>query len=68
MFALLMNSQSIEHTRLSLQGMRQGIIESGAIIIFLSPGILSRPFCQVSGSSRSLCLLAHMIYVLCALV
>ena len=27
------------------QGMRQGIINSGAVIIFLSAGILSRPFC-----------------------
>ena len=25
---------------------RQGIIDSGAVIIFLSEGILSRPFCQ----------------------
>ena len=28
------------------QGMRQGIINSGAVIIFLSAGILSRSFCQ----------------------
>ena len=28
------------------QGMRQGIITSGAFILFLSAGILSRPFCQ----------------------
>ena len=27
------------------EGMRQGIVESGAVIIFLSAGILSRPFC-----------------------
>ena len=28
------------------QGMRQGIITSGAFILFLSAGILTRPFCR----------------------
>ena len=28
------------------QGMRQGIITSGAFILFLSAGILTRPFCK----------------------
>eukprot|EP00935_MAST-01C_sp_MAST-1C-sp1_P002035 g2035.t1 len=31
---------------LTKEGMRQGIIDSGAFIVFLSAGILSRPFCQ----------------------
>ena len=30
----------------ALQGMRQGIITSGAFILFLSAGILTRPFCR----------------------
>ncbi len=40
------------------QGMRQGIIESGAVIIFLSAGILSRPFCTcLSSFSLASCLI-----------
>ena len=31
---------------LESQGMRQGIITSGAFILFLSAGILTRPFCR----------------------
>lgn len=31
---------------LTKEGMRQGIITSGAFILFLSAGILTRPFCR----------------------
>eukprot|EP00935_MAST-01C_sp_MAST-1C-sp1_P001419 g1419.t1 len=31
---------------LTKEGMRQGILDSGAFLVFLSAGILARPFCQ----------------------
>jgi hypothetical protein len=31
---------------LTKEGMRQGIVDSGAFIVFLSAGILVRPFCK----------------------
>ena len=36
---------------LTKEGMRQGIVNSGAFIVFLSAGILARPFCKCSTSS-----------------
>ena len=33
------------------QGMHQGIVDAGAFILFLSPGVLLRPFCQVSDAA-----------------
>ena len=30
------------------QGMRKGIEDSAAFVLFLSTGVLLRPFCQVS--------------------
>ena len=39
----------------ALQGMRQGIITSGAFILFLSAGILTRPFCRFLILDGALC-------------
>jgi hypothetical protein len=36
---------------LTKEGMRQGIVDSGAFILFLSAGILTRPFCTSIDSS-----------------
>ena len=36
----------LRHMLNHTQGMRQGIITSGAFILFLSEGILTRPFCR----------------------
>ena len=36
-----------------VQGMRQGIEDSAAFILFLSEGVLMRPFCQVGKCVRA---------------
>ena len=35
-----------------VQGMRKGIQDSAAFVLFLSTGVLLRPFCQVGASAR----------------
>ena len=38
---------------LTKEGMKKGVEESAAFILFLSTGVLLRPFCQVSARAKS---------------
>ena len=50
------------------QGMRQGIITSGAFILFLSAGILSRPFCASFTFCYIFYLLTPLSFTFCYLL